>query len=98
MGSPDCSQETEDVFADDSEELQARKRPSFWRRRKFREVYLPVVACAMLLTAAIMLRLYERHKVALRDHLLGQPGCGTGLSKGQINPANFVSRRSSIAQ
>ena len=60
---PPALQETEDVFGDDSEELQAKKASSFWRRRQFREVYLPVIACALLLTAAIMLRLYERQKV-----------------------------------
>ena len=56
-------QETEDVFADESDELQAKKRPAFWRRHKFREVYLPLMACAALLTAAILMRLYEKHKV-----------------------------------
>lgn len=56
-------QETEDVYGDDSDELQAKKPPAFWRKSNFREIYVPLAACIILLTAAILLRLYKKHMV-----------------------------------
>ena len=56
-------QETEDVFVDDSDELQEKKRAAFWKTEQFRAIYVPISACTLLLSAAIALRLYKRHLV-----------------------------------
>lgn len=58
------------MFGDDTDDLQAKKLPAFWRRRQFRDIYLPVVACMILLSAAILVRLYEKHRVR-PQHALG---------------------------
>jgi hypothetical protein len=58
-------QETEDVFADDTEELQAVRRTPFWKKRQFREIYVPVMACTLLLSLAILLRIIWKQTVSL---------------------------------
>ena len=65
-----CAQETEDVFGDDSDELQERRHSAFWRKRAFWDIYVPIVACIILLAAAILVRLYEKHRVPSRPSLL----------------------------
>ena len=57
-------QETQDMYNDDAEELQSKKVAAFWRRTRFRQIYVPITACACLLALAIYFRVQHKHLVS----------------------------------